>query len=84
MRRDWLIEARLRAGYTQGQFSKATGLTQPQVCQYENGAPISTRNAQRIAALLDVPWTRFFEEDLTNTLGRFEELNTPQSEENAQ
>lgn len=63
MRRDWLIEARLRAGYTQGQFSKATGLTQPQVCQYENGAPISTRNAQRIAALLDVPWTRFFEEE---------------------
>jgi len=61
--RQWLIDSRKRAGLTQEKLGALIGVKQDRISLYEHGKGISPAMAKRITAPLDVPWTRFFEED---------------------
>lgn len=60
--RDWLIAARHAKGMTQKAVSEAVGVAPPTYWEYEHGQTRPTPEiAQRIAAVLDIPWTQFYE-----------------------
>jgi transcriptional regulator with XRE-family HTH domain len=64
MVRDWLIAARERKGLSQQDVSKSIYVAQPSYCNIEHGTRRpSVDTAKRIADVLDLDWTLFFEDD---------------------
>ena len=60
--RKWLID--IRNGRTQAQIAKAAGITQQMYCFIELGVRRpSVEVAKKIAAVLEFPWTRFYEDE---------------------
>lgn len=60
--RDWLVAIRKDRGMTQKAVATEAGITGPSMCEIEKGdINPSVETAKRIAAVLDFPWTRFFE-----------------------
>jgi transcriptional regulator with XRE-family HTH domain len=62
-KRKWLQDTRLKAGLSQEALGELVGMPQHRISKYESGYGISIANAKRIASALDIPWTRFFEEE---------------------
>jgi transcriptional regulator with XRE-family HTH domain len=64
MRRKWLQEARVSAGLTQAQVSDHLGMSRGMYYCIESGRRRpSPEKARRLGDLLDVDWTKFYEED---------------------
>ena len=63
--RGWLIEKRKALGFSQGQVAAAVGISQPSYCDIENGVTKNPKpeTAKKIAAFVQIPWTRFYEGD---------------------
>lgn len=60
--RDWLIEKRKEKQYTQLKVSKESGISRNYYTQIENGVRNpSVSCAKRIAEVLEVSWTQFYE-----------------------
>ena len=60
--RKWLID--IRNGRTQAQIAKAAGITQQMYSFIELGERRpSVEVAKKIAAVMEFPWTRFYEDD---------------------
>lgn len=61
--REWLIKARKEKLMSQTEVAKQVGISQPSYCDIENGK-ISPKpsNAHKIADILNVEWTRFYEQ----------------------
>ena len=60
--REWLIEARKRTGLNRSEVATLCGISRQYYCFIERGernCPPET--AKKIAAVLDFPWTKFFE-----------------------
>ena len=58
----WLIECRKARGLTQKEVSEKVGIAAPTYWAYEHGKIKPTPDtAKRLAAVLGVPWTKFFE-----------------------
>lgn len=61
--RDWLIDLRKNLGVTQKDVAQRAGLAQPSYCDIEKGRNNpSVTTAKKLAAVLGIEWTRFFEE----------------------
>lgn len=60
--RDWLVERRKKLSFTQADVAAAAKISQPSYCNIETGK-ISPRpaTAKRLAKVLKVSWTKFFE-----------------------
>ena len=67
--RRWLKELRARSSnMTQKELAARVGISRTMITEIENGnANPSVEVAKRIAAVLGFPWTRFFEEDESET-----------------
>jgi transcriptional regulator with XRE-family HTH domain len=62
--RNWLIQARRERAKTQAEMAADIGIAQSTLACYENDSRRPSVDAAKIiGAYLDVPWTRFFEED---------------------
>ncbi len=60
----WLIAARKNMGLTQAQFSKKAGICAPNYCHIELGKiDPKPATAKKIAAVLGMDWTRFYDDD---------------------
>lgn len=61
--RNWLLAARERKALSQNDVAKTVFITQAAYSYIESGkrSP-SPRVAKRIAAVLDIDWTRFYED----------------------
>ena len=60
--REWLVEARKKKGLTQVEAATKCGISRQYYNFIENGerdCPVKT--AKKIAAVFDIPWTKFFE-----------------------
>lgn len=68
MKREWLIELRIKKKFTQEQLAEVCGTTQMTVSNIENGTRRpSTDLAQKLAKALKFKWTKFYEEtDIQN------------------
>lgn len=62
--RNFVRESRRKKGLTQKQLGKIAGLSQQMIAKAENGGEISVKSAKRIAAVLEIDWKIFFEDDL--------------------
>ena len=62
--RHWLKELRIESGnMTQEQLAKKVGISRTMITEIENGnANPSVKVAKKIAAVLGIDWTRFYEE----------------------
>ena len=62
--RHWLKELRIESGnMTQEQLAKKVGISRTMITEIENGnANPSVKVAKKIAAVLGIDWTKFFEE----------------------
>lgn len=61
--REWLVSARKVKGLSQIDMSKRLHLTQPTYWAYESGkARPKPDTAKRIASILGIDWTRFYDE----------------------
>ena len=69
--RSWLKKLRHEShNLTQEQLAKMVGISRTMITEIENGnANPSVEVAKKIAAVLEFPWTRFYEDedDLTKT-----------------
>lgn len=62
MNREWLIEARQKKGLSQADVATKCGISRQYYSFIENGKrDSSVKTAKKIAAVLDVPWEKFFE-----------------------
>lgn len=62
--REWLRDARIKAGYTLHQLSDAVGVSEQSLSYYENGDRRPTPEiAMRIGHCLRFPWTKFYVEE---------------------
>ncbi len=60
--RSWLIEARLQKGLTQKEVAELVQISQPSICDIEQGNKTPRPDtAKRIAKVLGFDWTRFFD-----------------------
>ena len=65
MKRIWLITARLEKGLSQEKAAYEIGMATPSYCQIENGKSLpKVKTAKKIANVLGVDWTKFYEEDV--------------------
>ena len=61
--RKWLRIARVEKDMSQKKLCEKTGISQPSYCQIERGETNPRpRTAKKIAAVLGVDWTRFYDE----------------------
>lgn len=62
--RHWLKELRIESGnMTQEQLAKKVGISRTMITEIENGnANPSVKVAKKIAAVLGIDWTKFYEE----------------------
>lgn len=59
---EWLKAIRKEKNVPQATVAAAVGISQPSYANIENGKKKPrVETAKRIAAVLDFPWTRFFE-----------------------
>lgn len=64
MKREWLIELRIKKKFTQEQLAIICGTTQMNISSIENGTRRpSTELAQKLAKVLKFKWTKFYEEN---------------------
>ena len=62
--RKWLLIARLDKEMTQKKLCEKIGISQPSYCLIEKGKnKPRPSTAKKIAAVLGVDWTRFYEEE---------------------
>lgn len=62
MARSWLIDIRRERGYSQKAVAELIGVKQPSYCNIENGMRNPTvETAKKIAEVLRIEWTRFYE-----------------------
>lgn len=62
--REWLVQARMAKGLSQAEVAEQSGIVQQSYQLIENGANRPRpETAQRIGAVLGVPWVRFYEEE---------------------
>lgn len=64
--RIWLKALREAAGYSTYQIAEAAGISQSYYFAIESGErgnPLNVDVAKKIAKVLDIPWTRFYEDD---------------------
>lgn len=62
IRREWMAQLRTSQNITQLELAKATGFARNYICQLERGIRgVSVNAAKKIAPVLGIPWTRFFE-----------------------
>ena len=60
--RAWLIKARLDKGLTQKEVAEKVKISQPSICDIEQGNKTPRPDtAKRIAKVLGFDWTRFFD-----------------------
>jgi transcriptional regulator with XRE-family HTH domain len=67
---NWLKIFRVAAGLTQAELSKRVGMSQQYYSRLETGMVgqrLSVLAAKRIAAVLDFPWSRFYDEAPSQT-----------------
>lgn len=63
MVREWLIKIREEKGLSQGKVAALAGMSQPAYWEIEKGQTNpKPRTAKKIGAVLEFPWTRFFED----------------------
>lgn len=61
--RSWLVERRQQKGLSQRRLAQKVGISQPALCNIENGVHRPKPDtAIRIAKVLGIKWTRFFED----------------------
>nr|DAD80606.1 MAG TPA: helix-turn-helix domain protein [Siphoviridae sp. ctS1E53] len=66
--RKWLLIARLDKEMTQKNLCEKIGISQPSYCLIEKGKnKPRPSTAKKIAAVLGVDWTRFYEEEGNGT-----------------
>ena len=64
---NWLQEKRIEKGLTQEEVARIVGVNRASLSKVENGKTSpSVRLAQRIGAVLDFDWTRFYETEKEN------------------
>lgn len=64
MKRQWLIKARADAGLSQKEVSQKAGISQQYYANLEGGIRghnLPVRTAQKIAEVLNLDWTRFYQ-----------------------
>lgn len=61
--RKWLIEARKAKGLTQAKMGKLANMSQARISYIEQGVGIKQSTAKKIAAVLGVDWTRFYDDE---------------------
>ncbi|ARU61279.1 hypothetical protein CBW65_09945 [Tumebacillus avium] len=61
MNNTWLTEKRKNKGLSQSQLATLVEVDRSYITRIENGRRPSVEIAQRIAVVLDFPWTKFFE-----------------------
>lgn len=61
--RKWLIEARKAKRLTQAEVGKLVHMPQSSISYIEQGVGISSSTAKKIAAVLGVDWTRFYDDE---------------------
>lgn len=60
----WLYNMRVNEHKSTYEYARDMGIPQPSYWKIENGkANPSVKRAKRMANVLGVPWTRFFEEE---------------------
>ena len=60
----WLNAIRKRKGLSQADVSRAAGIAQSSYCNIENGERgIAVNTANKIAAVLEFDWTRFYDNE---------------------
>ena len=60
--RAWLIEARIKKGFTQKELSELVKISQPHMCDIEQEKKTPRPDtAKRIAKVLGFNWTRFYD-----------------------
>lgn len=70
----WLKEKRSELGYTQETFAKKVGIAKTTYSSYEQGHRTpSVTTAQKMAKLLGVPWTIFFDNKVLETYAKRKE-----------
>lgn len=57
----WLVDVREKQNLTQGKVAKLAGIERSYYTKIENGATPSVKVAKRIAQVLEIDWTRFYE-----------------------
>lgn len=66
--KQWLKEIRESKGYTQESLAEKVGIAKTTYASYEQGhRQPSILNAKRLAEILEVPWTIFFDEEVLET-----------------
>ena len=74
MVREWLVQARTAKGMSQAAVAEQSGIVQQSYQLIENGVNRPRPGtAQRIGAVLGIPWTRFYEEEKSDNVDAFEE-----------
>ena len=62
--RDWLVNKRIKKGFSQKKVSELIAISQPSYCNIENGERRpSVETAKKIAEALGFDWTRFYEDE---------------------
>lgn len=63
MKREWLIAIRQSKGISQKEMAERIGISAPSYNTIEHGKTNPrVATAQKIAGILGIPWTRFFED----------------------
>lgn len=60
--RTWMKEERQRQGITQKHLAKMCHTGQDVICRIERGVEPRITTAKKIAKILDIDWTRFYED----------------------
>lgn len=72
---EWLKQKREQLGYTQETFAKRVGIAKTTYSSYEQGHRTpSVGTAQKMAKLLGVPWTIFFDDKVLETYAKRKEV----------
>ena len=61
MKRQWLISIRKEKCLTQEDVAESVGLTRQMISAIEQGQSTQCKTAKKLAAYLDIEWTKFFE-----------------------
>lgn len=57
----WLVDAREKQQLSQGKVAQLAGIERSYYTKIENGATPSVKVAKRLAQVLQIDWTRFYE-----------------------
>lgn len=72
---EWLKEKRKELGFTQESFAKQVGISKTTYSSYEQGhRNPSVGTAQKMAKVLGVPWTIFFDSKVRDSYAESKEV----------